>query len=355
MRSPLPFRRPLVRVAMVSLAGASLVWALWLVVFGGFDVTVVGVRIRSRDPRRLVMIAGLASIGFFLAGGTIPLTALLTRVRAWPAALARRPGSIALGLAALSVLVAVVGSTRIAGGSDAYGYISQADLWIDGNLRVPQPWVKQVPWPNPEWTFTPLGYRPVEHNGEWSIVPTYSPGLPMLMGGMKLVSGQCGLFAVTPLLAGLAVLATYGLGRRLGSPPTGLAGAWFLATSPIVVGDDGAADRRAGHDRVGARVLFPARSERAFGCGRRPVRRAGDSHPAEPVPARCADGGVVPRPPHTPGPPAGNNRPPGQSDLCRGIFGLRPARGRGRSRSSTSTCMDRPRLRDMAAWKISSP
>ena len=67
-------------------------------------------------------------------------------------------------------------------------------------------------------------------------MPTYSPGLPMLMGGMKLVSGQCGLFAVTPLLAGLAVLATYGLGRRLGSPPTGLAGAWFLATSPIVAG-----------------------------------------------------------------------------------------------------------------------
>jgi hypothetical protein len=236
MRSPLPFRRPLVRVAMLALACASLVWAVWLVAFGGFDVTLLGVRIRSRDPRRLVLLAGLASIGFFLAGGTIPLAPLVARVRAWPAALARRPGSIAVGLAALSVLLAVVGGTRIAGGSDAYGYVSQADLWIDGNLKVPQPWVAQVPWPNPEWTFTPLGYRPVERNGEWSIVPTYSPGLPMLMGAMKLVSGQCGLFAVTPLLAGFAVLATYGLGRRLGSPPTGLAGAWFLATSPIVAG-----------------------------------------------------------------------------------------------------------------------
>lgn len=235
MRSPLRLRRPLVRVSMVALVCASLVWALWLVAFGGFDVTVLGVRIRSQDPRRLGLIAGLASIGFFLAGGAIPVAAIVERLRGWLAPVARRPGVIALGVAALSVIMAVAGGTRIAGASDAYGYVSQADLWIDGNLKVRQPWVGQVPWPNREWTFTPLGYRPVEQNGEWSIVPTYSPGLPMLLGLTKLVGGQCALFAVTPLLAGLAVLATYGLGRRLGSSSIGLVGAWLLATSPIVV------------------------------------------------------------------------------------------------------------------------
>jgi hypothetical protein len=39
-----------VRVAC-WLARVRVVWALWLVVFGGFDVTLLGVRIRSRDPR----------------------------------------------------------------------------------------------------------------------------------------------------------------------------------------------------------------------------------------------------------------------------------------------------------------
>lgn len=235
MRSPLWFRRPLVRVSMVALMCASLAWALRLAAFGGFDVTVLGVRIRSQDPRRLVVMAGLASIGFFLAGGSIPVAAIVTRLRGWLAPVARWPGVIALGVAAFSVVMAVAGGTRIAGASDAYGYVSQADLWIDGNLKVRQPWVGQVPWPNREWTFTPLGYRPVEQNGEWSIVPTYSPGLPMLMGLTKLVGGQCALFAVTPMLAGLAMLATYGLGRRLGSSWTGLVAAWLLATSPIVV------------------------------------------------------------------------------------------------------------------------
>ena len=182
-----------------------------------------------------MILAGLASIGFLLAGGDIPLAALATRLRAWAAALARRPGWIAAGVAAMSVFMAVVGSTRIAGGSDAYGYVSQAELWLDGNLKIRQPWVSQVPWPNNDWTFTPLGYRPAASKTEWSIVPTYSPGLPMLMAGAKFVGGQCAMFAVTPLLTGLAVLATYGLGCRLGSPVTGVVAAWWLATSPAVI------------------------------------------------------------------------------------------------------------------------
>ena len=227
--------RPLVRVTMLVIAWASLAWALWLIAFGGFDGTVLGIRIRSNNPWRPVLIAVLALTGFVLAGGATRQSPLLARIRGWPAALARRPGWIAGGIAALSVIVAAAGSTRTAGGSDAYGYVSQADLWLNGNLKVPQPWVAQVPWPNREWTFTPLGYRPVERKGEWAIVPTYSPGLPMLMAAAKRVGGQCALFAVVPVLLGLAVLATYGFGCRLGSSSAGLIGAWFLATSPVVL------------------------------------------------------------------------------------------------------------------------
>jgi hypothetical protein len=227
--------RPLVRVTMLAIGCAALGWALWLIAFGGFDHTVLGIRIRSNNPSRAILIAVLAVTGFLLAGGATFLSPILNRVRGWPAALARRPGRIAVVIAGLSVIVAVGGSTRIAGSSDAYGYVSQADLWLNGNLIVPQPWVAQVPWPNREWTFTPLGYRPAAREGEAAIVPTYAPGLPILMATAKGVGGQCALFAVVPLLLGLAVLATYGLGCRLGSSSAGLIGAWFLATSPVVL------------------------------------------------------------------------------------------------------------------------
>ena len=220
---------------MLAIGCAALGWALWLIAFGGFDHTVLGIRIRSNNPSRAVLTALLAMTGFLLAGGAISLIPILDRVRSWPAALARRPGRIAVGIAVLSVIVAAAGSTRIAGSSDAYGYVSQADLWLNGNLIVPQPWVAKVPWPNREWTFTPLGYRPAARGDEPAIVPTYAPGLPMLMAAAKGIGGQCALFAVVPLFLGLAVLATYGLGCRLGSPSAGVIGAWFLATSPVVL------------------------------------------------------------------------------------------------------------------------
>jgi hypothetical protein len=227
--------RPLVRITMLAIGCASLGWALWLIAFGGFDHKVLGLRIRSNNPSRAVLIAVMAVTGFLLAGGATFLPPIVNRVRRWPAALARRPGRIAVGMAVLSAIVAAAGSTRIAGSSDAYGYVSQADLWLNGNLIVPQPWVAQVPWPNREWTFTPLGYRPAAREGEPAIVPTYAPGLPMLMAAAKTVGGQCALFAVVPLLLGLAVLATYGMGCRLGSSSAGLIGVWFLATSPVVL------------------------------------------------------------------------------------------------------------------------
>jgi len=40
---------------------------------------------------------------------------------------------------------------------------------------------------------------------------------------------------VVPACLGIATLATFGLGRRLGSPAAGLVGAWLVATSPVVL------------------------------------------------------------------------------------------------------------------------
>jgi hypothetical protein len=149
---------------------------------------------------------------------------------------------LALLIAAGVTAAGVLWSTRTAAGADSYGYVSQAELWLNGPLAIDQPWARDAPWPDATWSFSPLGYRPrdvprdgaiVEERGV--IVPTYSPGLPMVMALAKRVAGQCGLFAVVPVFGGLLVLSTYGLGRRLGSPQAGVLAAWLVATSPILL------------------------------------------------------------------------------------------------------------------------
>ena len=228
--------RSVARAVTLVVAVGSLLWGAWLMAFGGFDVILLGVRIRSNNPEPVFRVTMAALAAFFLAGGRVPLAPLQGVIRQGACIAASHPGWLACLIALASMLIAVSASTRIAGGSDAYGYVSQADLWLHGNLKVPQPWVEQVPWPDAAWTFTPLGYRPAADVGDWSIVPTYSFGLPMLLAVAKLIGGQCAMFAVVPLCSGLAVLATYGLGCRLNSRMAGFAGAWLLATSPVILG-----------------------------------------------------------------------------------------------------------------------
>ena len=227
--------RARLRAILLTIAIATLLWAAWISVSGGFITTIAGLRIRSNNPQRVLIFTGVALGGYFMLGGVIPVARLAAAARRSARAVAARPGAIAVLLAISSTLVAIAGSTRMAGGADAYGYVSQADLWLEGNLKVQQPWVAQVPWPDAMWTFTPLGYRPVEGQGELAIVPTYSPGLPILLAVAKRIGGQCAMFGVVPILAGLTVLATFGIGRRLHSPAAGLIAAWLIATSPVTL------------------------------------------------------------------------------------------------------------------------
>ncbi len=239
-----------IRGVLLGTACMAAVWSATLAVFGGFKVRVAGVAIRSNDPDRALVFAGIALASYFIAGGRIPRErmrrlgdagsrvgrAVVTAGSSLVRALVRRPGFVAAALALAVTITAGGWSTRIAGGADAYGYVSQADLWLAGHLVIQQPWVKEVPWPNAEWSFSPLGYRPAEPPGQWAIVPTYSPGLPLLLAGAKLLGGQCALFAIVPLLTGLGVLVTYGIGKHLVSPGGGVIAAFLVAASPIVIG-----------------------------------------------------------------------------------------------------------------------
>jgi hypothetical protein len=140
---------------------------------------------------------------------------------------------IAVALALTSIGVGLRWTARVAAGADAYGYVSQADLWRHGDLHIDQSFGAAVPWPMARWTFTPLGYRPAPDGHR--IVPAYSPGLPLLMAAAKAIAGQCALFWVVPICGGVLIFATYAIGRRIGRPLVGLAAAWMVATSPAML------------------------------------------------------------------------------------------------------------------------
>jgi 4-amino-4-deoxy-L-arabinose transferase-like glycosyltransferase len=63
-------------------------------------------------------------------------------------------------------------------------------------------------------------------------VPTYPPGVPLLMAAATLIGGAGAPFLVVPLLGGLAVFLTYRLGRRVLDPPGALVAAMLVGTSP---------------------------------------------------------------------------------------------------------------------------
>ena len=218
--------------AVVAIAAA--VWMVVLWIGGGFDTRVFGLRVRSNDPTRPRLLAELAFLALAWLRGfartKADLDAIGNRILLeWPRARAPLVCALAAGVCILGVLKVA----PVAGGSDSYGYISQIDLWLHAHPFVEQPWVDKVPWPDAAQTFTPLGYQSVPSGAV--IVPTYSPGLPLIMALVKVVAGYRAMFVVGPLSAAILVLATYGLGRRLGSPDMGVIAAWLVATSPSVI------------------------------------------------------------------------------------------------------------------------
>ncbi len=121
----------------------------------------------------------------------------------------------------------------VAAAADAYGYVSQADLWASGSPIVRQPFAEAMTWPNADVTLAPLGYRPhrpAPHGTD--IVPIYSPGLPMVMAVFRRLAGPQAVYVVVPLLGGLAVWATYLMGARLSGSLAGAFAAVLLAGSP---------------------------------------------------------------------------------------------------------------------------
>jgi hypothetical protein len=140
----------------------------------------------------------------------------------------------AVAIAATAAILVVVTAFRegalVAGGSDSYGYVSQAHLWATGKLRVEPPLLDLLDPVLPSRALAPLGY--IIARDAPVLVPTYSPGLPMIMAVFERLAGARAVFWVVPLLGGLAVWATYLLGRHVMESLAGALAAVLLATSP---------------------------------------------------------------------------------------------------------------------------
>jgi 4-amino-4-deoxy-L-arabinose transferase-like glycosyltransferase len=250
---------PLLRRVALLLALVAASWSYVLAqVPAGIVLQMGSVRLSSRNPLNpflLAVVSAALALALAPAGrrwGTLTTDALSIHeiVPRQPRALwsdgvaavgrmrRRLPGephaaTVATLLLAAAIVVLGIGrGALVAGGSDSYGYVSQAQLWASGTLRTERPSVAlELNGLVPDEAFAPLAYLP-SPDGTF-LVPMYSPGLPMLMGVFARVGGAQAVFFVVPLLAGLAIVATYVLGRLIGGPAVGLTAAVLLAVSPI--------------------------------------------------------------------------------------------------------------------------
>ncbi len=211
------------------LAVVLLTTAVVLAVSGGFRTTVGGFRFSARSPLA-TSIAALAAGAWwcYLARRERSIAADLEG--AWQ--VLERHSSQLIGVVALiAAIVATTFATRSAAGADASGYLSQAALWAG-----PPIYVERLAMEFPEldgWVTTPLGWRPdtgpCDNLCAGIQVPTYPPGLPLLMAIPHAVAGINGASAVVIAAAAIAAWAT----GMLAGGTAGIMASLLIAFSPV--------------------------------------------------------------------------------------------------------------------------
>jgi hypothetical protein len=222
------------RRILLSIAAGLAALSIILAVSGGFRTTVGGLRISARSPIPIAVLALInATLWLSVARRANAVAADLEA--AWQ--VCERHSKFVLGIALTSAVLAGVFATRSAAGADASGYLSQAGAWT------------QSPWPPhrveiiaqdlPEadhWLTTPLGWRPAD-GGDMYVpgaeVPTYPPGLPLLMAIPHAIAGVTGASALVIATAGIAIIATGLLTFQLGGSIAAVIAAALFAFTPV--------------------------------------------------------------------------------------------------------------------------
>jgi hypothetical protein len=138
---------------------------------------------------------------------------------------------LAAVLSIAAILAAFHWGAFIAGGSDSYCYLNQAELLARGAVHDYEPLSEDPAWPGNTWSFAPAGHIPMG-NPPPALVPICPVGYPLLMAGARRLAGRNAMFWVTPLMGGLAVYLAFLLGRRLAGSAAGLLTAALTLGSP---------------------------------------------------------------------------------------------------------------------------
>ena len=211
----------------VAIGTSALLVLIVVLITGGFVVNIGPLRLtalRWYRPLAFALIAWTLAAGIGRRRG---LANAASAVAPWLDRYAVA-GAIAISTAAAGAGVAF--GTHAASASDAAAYVSQAELLASARVARDEPLARQVNWPDATWAFSTLGYRPGPAPGV--LVPTYPPGLPLVMAAAR-IGGEGGPFLVVPLFGALAVFCSFALGARLHSRTAGLVAAALLSTSPV--------------------------------------------------------------------------------------------------------------------------
>jgi hypothetical protein len=207
----------------------ALMVAVIIAITGGFVIDAGPLYLSAHRLMPPLVIAG---VWYWLAARQ-GRTSIVAADAALSESVHRHATAIVIVLAAAAAGVGVAFGTHVVAASDPSAYVSQARLIAQGDLVVPVPLASRVSWPGPEWAFSPLGYRPGLHAAE--IVPTYPPGLPLLIAVASFVAGENGPFLVGPFFAAVTVFGAYWLAARLHSRTAGVVAAALMASSPLLL------------------------------------------------------------------------------------------------------------------------
>ncbi len=226
-----PDRDPGSRAAMLALSAAALTasWSIAIVASGGVDLRAAGVPLVARTASP----TAVAAILLFAACALARRARLAEDGMRLLATLRRAAAPLAWVLALAVAAVAVRFGTFAVGGSDSNCYVAQAERWASGTMRSPLEPGFEANWPDAVLSLTPTGFVP-SRTVEGAMTPICPAGLALAMAVPRVLGApRDAVFYVVPLAAGVAVLCTFLVGRRLAGPLSGLAAAMLAAASPV--------------------------------------------------------------------------------------------------------------------------
>jgi hypothetical protein len=219
----------LTSVVVLALALLTAAWSIAVIASGGIDLRRLGMRIVARTPWPTLG----AAVTLLFASVVWRRGATLDDATRVVDAIRRAATTLAIALALVTALIAIRFGTFTVGGSDSNCYVAQAERWAAGTMMAPVKPGFETTWPNAALSLTPTGFVP-SRSVEGAIAPICPAGLALAMATPRVLGApRESVFYVVPLLAGLAVLCTFLVGRRFGGPLAGLASAAIGATSPV--------------------------------------------------------------------------------------------------------------------------